>query len=254
MSNFEVVSAELHSTKRWKPNNNFQFASKDAMCAISVLEAPHAAVYLPLAFSKVEDHFELFVVQGLENGKNYVVDSAGNWLAGYIPAPYRSHPFVLAHMDDDQLILCVDTASVSEIEGNGFFDQDGGPSEQVRHTMDFLSQISLSRKATLRMCLLLEEMELLEPWPITFQQGDKGVPVEGFYRINESKLNELADDGILTLRNNGVLPLVYLQLFSMQNLPRIARRAQQVGPASDLPGELNFDMNNEYGNISFDGI
>jgi len=254
MSTFEIVSAELHRTKRWKPNNGYQFAAQDAMCAISVLEAPHAAFYLPLAFSIVEDHFELFVVQGLENGKNYVVDSSGNWLAGYIPASYRCHPFVLANVDGEQFILCVDTASLSDTEGNIFFDENAEPSEQIKKTMEFLSQISLSRKATLGMCSLLQEMDLLEPWPITFQQGDKSVSLDGFYRVNEGKFNGLSDGDFQPLRKGGLLPLIYLQLFSMQNLPRIAQRAQLLAPSSNAPQELKFEMGKDYGNITFDGI
>ncbi len=254
MSNYEIVSAELHSTKRWKPNNGYQFAAQDAMCAISALEAPHAAFYLPMAFSIVEDHFELFVVQGLENGKNYVVDSDGNWLAGYIPASYRCHPFVLANVDDDQFILCVDTASLSDNEGNIFFDGNAEPSEQIMKTMDFLSQISLSRKATLAMCSLLQEMDLLEPWPITFQQGENSVSLDGFYRVNEGKFNAISDEEILTLRKRGLLPLIYLQLLSMQNLPRLARRAQLVAQSATVPQEFKFDMSKDYGNITFDGI
>lgn len=254
MPNYEVLTKELHHTKHWIPNSNYLFAARDALCSLTLLEVPSAAVYLPIAFSKVGDHFELFVIQGLQFGRNYLVDDAGNWLAGYIPAPYRVHPFALAKSADDQLLLCIDSSSLSDTEGKSLFNADGAPSEDVEMSLDFLGQVEKSRVATTAMCALLEEMDLLTPWPIATKVDGEDAKIDGLFHIDEAKFNALEAEKLLALRDRGVLPLIYSQLLSTQNLPRIANRAPLYGVAPKVPEELTFDFSKDTGSINFDTL
>ncbi|MBK7509056.1 MAG: SapC family protein [Comamonadaceae bacterium] len=64
-------------------------------CPSSRPEASRAAGSLPLAFWKRQDSFELVAVTGLEPHRSLMVASNGQWLAGYVPAVLRAHPFWL---------------------------------------------------------------------------------------------------------------------------------------------------------------
>lgn len=251
MPNYVAVSKELHKNMFWKPVSNFSFAAQDALCPIVIQEAPRAALHLPIAFSKMGDHFGLFVVQGFEPGSNYLVDATGNWLAGYIPAAYRGFPFALTNAEDQQ-VLCFDSDSglINDKEGNTFFDETGEPSAQIKQTLDFLSQVSQNHSVTVALCLLLEKLDLLEPWPISVKKDDEDVSVDGLFCIDEGKFNSLKVEDLVTLRDRGVLALIYCQLLSMQNLARINPGSKP----GELPLELPFDLPNDDGNISFEGL
>ena len=255
MQNYEAVSEELHKNKYWKHVSDFRFASHDALCSLVIQEAPKAALHLPIAFSKAGDHFGLFAVQGLETGTNYLVDSAGNWQGDYIPMVYRHYPFALASSEDKQ-VLCIDRESglINEKEGHTFFDEEVNPSHHIKEKLDLLSQFSANQNATKKLCAMLEEANLLEPWPISVKNEDKEIKVNGLFRVNEVKFNTLEANSLKELRDNGALPLIFCQLLSMQNLARLLRWGQPSGLISKMPDELSLDFQNDGGNINFEGL
>jgi len=254
MPNYEVVSKESHINSRWKSSNNYMFTAKDSLCPLVMQEVPKAALHLPISFFKTGEHFGLFAVQGLEDGVNSLIDGQGNWLAGYIPAVYRGYPFLIANAEEEQ-VLCIDSDSglIGQDEGEMFFDELSEPSPKLKEIIDFLTQVYADKPATQALCLLLEEHDLIEPWPITFKRNDKDVPVEGLFRVNETKFNTLDTSALTTLRDKGALPLIFCQLLSMQNLAHINRRGLTSGSTTGVPAEL-FDLSVDDGNISFEGF
>lgn len=256
MPNYEFVSKELHKNKRWKPISNFNFASRDALCPLVMLETTKAALHLPIAFSKTGEHFGLFAVQSFDASSNYLVDGEGRWLAGYIPAAYRGYPFALVSTDAEKQVLGIDTDSglLNSSEGNIFFNEKDEPSAQIVEILDFLSQIAANHSITHTLCLMLEELDLLEPWPISIKRGEDDVAVEGLYRVNEEKFNSIDTDALANLRDKGALPLIFCQLISMQNLTRIAQLANPPATATKLAEEVSFDIASDYGSISFEGL
>ena len=139
---------------------------------------------------------------------------------------------------------------INDKEGNTFFDETGEPSAQIKQTLDFLSQVSQNHSVTVALCLLLEKLDLLEPWPISVKKDDENVSVDGLFCIDEGKFNSLKVEDLVTLRDRGVLALIYCQLLSMQNLARINPGSKP----GELPLELPFDLPNDDGNISFEGL
>lgn len=82
---------------------------------------------------------------------------------------------------------------------------------------------------TQRLVDALQATELIQPWALNIKQGEHTIPVEGLYRIDEAALNALPDETLLSLRQ--ALPLVYAQLFSMNQLamlPKAARMQTQI--------------------------
>lgn len=262
MPNFQAVSKTTHADKRWKLFSNYAFTSQDAVAPLVVDELPPALMHMPIAFIKQQDQYALVAVLGLQAGQNLFVATDGRWLGGYAPAVYRGSPFQLARTDDDQQALVVDADSglVNDTEGEAFFDEEDKPTQRVRDIFDFLLKVQTSRALTQRICAVLAEHQLIQPWPINVKDEAGERQVEGLYRIDEAAMNTLAPEAFEALRQSGALPVAYCQLLSMQHLQTLGKLAeahasakaqsQAALPTTDT-GELDLEFLNNNGTISF---
>lgn len=262
MPHYQAITKTDFANLRWKRYENYHFAALDAVAPLVVQELPKACMTLPIAFIQQGETFVPAAVQGLQPGHNLFVSPDGRWIGPYTPAAYRGYPFALANADNGQVVLCVDTDSglVGEDCTETFFDEQGEPSQSVKAVLDFLQQVRSNREATLRICAALLAEDLIQPWPITLkgEQGEK--TVQGLYRIDEAKLNNLSADALHRLQQAGALPVAYCQLLSMQHLQTLGKLAQAHASAKAqsqqaLPtsanGELDLEFLNNNDTISF---
>src|SRR5690606_25608640 len=138
----------------------------------------------------------------------------GRWLADYIPAAYRSHPFALGAARDGRPVLCVfeDSDLLEDTGGEPFFDGQGERAPFLNEVMDFMVHVSSQRKATRHACAVLQKYNLVQPW-IFKKQTDAGEQIiSGLYRIDKTALKQLSSDGFQEVRLAGALPLIYCQL------------------------------------------
>lgn len=230
MSKITVVSYQEHGNKRWYKPENFGFAAKDRFLVLGLSEIPKAMLSLPLAFAKNDAGYFPVVVQGFITGKNLLVNADGKWLADYVPLLYRSRPFKLAKNPSSQFILCVDEDSglISETAaGYPFFADEKALADEVNAIAAQLMQFESDRERSAQLCKLLDANGLFEPWVLQLQQEKEILNVEGMYRINEKKLNELAAEPLLEIRRLGGLVICYAQLFSMQHVQQLGSVAQR---------------------------
>ena len=257
MNSLTVISREQHEKLRWKRFHSYEFAAGDAIAPLVVQELRRACLSLPVSFVKADDGFRLVLVQGLQPGKNLLVGTDGRWLANYIPAAYRSYPFVLGKAEDGRRVLCVrdESGLVDEDEGELFFDDSGEPAQAVKDVLSFLEQVSANSRVTAELCALLAKYELIQPWNVHVKSGRGDVKVEGLYRIDEAALNALPADALAAIRDGGAMPMAYCQLLSMQHLSQLGRLAahQEAVEAMMQPetGELDLEFLSDDGNIKF---
>ena len=64
-------------------------------------------------------------------------------------------------------------------EGSAFFDDQTEPTEAIKASQDVAQEAVNS----------LADAGLIMPWKINLKQGEKVVPVEGLFRIDEAALN-----------------------------------------------------------------
>jgi hypothetical protein len=228
MPNLQAVSRERHADKRWQRYSSYVFAEKDAVCPLVAQELPKAMMCMPVGFTQAGEGFTLVAIQGLAPGECLLVDGAGKWLTEYTPAHYRGYPFALASSTDGQRVLCIDEDSglVDQHVGEAFFGDDGAPAQAVADVLDFLSQLANNAQATQRICNVLQEHGLIQPWPIAVQNDAGDQKVGGLFRIDEVALNALPAEGLAALRSAGALPIAYCQLLSMQHLGRLGKLSQ----------------------------
>lgn len=259
MPELEIVTPDSHMGKRWRSFSNYLFAHADSLCPLVVFELPKAAMHLPIAFATIDSQLTIVAVQGLEPGKNLLVTEDGMWRAGYVPAPYRSYPFLIGKMSDEQEVLCVDVASglvTSSLEDQRFFGEDGKPAAKIAELLNFLTHLTTNRRTTNELAAMLQEFGLIEPWPITLTLNNQSQSIEGLFRINEVVLRALPSEQLGKLRDAGALPVIYCQLLSMQNISRLTQLMQNNNSTakSSLPAEIDFGLPADSGNISFDGL
>jgi hypothetical protein len=258
MSKITVISYQEHGNKRWYKPENFGFAAKDRLLVLGLSEIPKAMLSLPLAFAKNEADFVPVVMQGFITGKNLLVNTDGKWLADYIPLLYRALPFKLAKNANGQFILCVDEDSglISETAaGYPFFADEKALSAEVNMIAAQLMQFETDRERSAQLCKLLDANGLFEPWPLQVQQDKEILNVDGMYRINEQKLNELAGEPLLEIRRLGGLVICYAQLFSMQHVQQLGGVAQRTHWANTVnvgtPKVAALNIVDDNGIISF---
>lgn len=257
MAQLTVISRDLHAGKRWKRYTSYSFAKGDAVAPLVAQELPRACMHLPLGFVKTETGFQVVAVQGLQPGSNVWVAPDGRWLGGYVPAAYRGYPFVLANAEDGRRVLCLrgDADLLSDTDGEPFFDEAGEPAKPLRDVLNFLEQVSNNNRLTTRLCALLAEHDVIQPWDIQLKAENGEQKVQGLYRVDEAALNALPAEAFDALRKGGALPMVYCQLLSMQHLPRLGQLAGQhaAAQAALAPegGDLDLEFLRDDGNIRF---
>lgn len=185
MANPQPITLSRHRGRRWARYTDYRFAAADALAPLVVQELPKAVMSLPIGFIAQPHGYGLVAVQSLQPGQNLFVSAEGRWLGGYVPAVYRGYPFALVKTEDGQQVLCIDEDSGLVLDapppeqGEPFFDVDDQPAEPLRKVLEFLQQVAANRAQSERLCALLAEHALIQPWPLKVTTPDGERPVEG---------------------------------------------------------------------------
>jgi hypothetical protein len=197
--------------------------------------------HYPIIFSDSEKPVPL-ALMGLNAGLNVFFDDEGELREpAYVPAYIRRYPYLLARLspDADQLSLCFDPSSglvTEDGEGVALFD-DEQPSEHTKGILQFCEQFEQAGARTQQFVDELLKLDLLMDGEVAIQQGgDTANPFvyRGFKMINQDKVTEMRGDQLRTLNQNGILPLIYAHLFSLDLMRVIfAKQAEQgKGPTA----------------------
>jgi hypothetical protein len=238
----QPITPEQFSNLRWLRYTNYNFASKDAVAPILVHELTKALIHLPLCFVSTGNSFSLVAIQGLQPGKNLCVAPDGSWLAGYIPATYRSYPFAVANTPDGESLLCFDEDSnlLADTGGELFYEDNGELAQGIKNVISFFAEVAQSRNLTEQICAVLQKYELIQPWRVNIQYQTGEQAIDGLYKVDEATFNDLSAEAFDELRKLGAVAIIYCQLLSMQNLQRLADLAQVHIEVSNNNPNLDF--------------
>ena len=189
---------------------------------LTVEEFPLAQRNFPIIFSQGADPVPL-ALMGLSEGINVFVEADGSLNTPiYMPAYARRYPFLLARLrtDVDELSLCFDPTSdlIGEFEdGLPLFDGDE-PTDNCKATLGFCEQFEVAGQKTGNFMADLAKHDLLMDGELTVQAEGEEKPFvyRGFRMVNESKLREMRGDVLRAWAQNGMLPLIYAHLFSLE--------------------------------------
>lgn len=261
MSNIIPISPKTFSDKTWKKVPDFRFALEEISCPLGLQEIPRIVADIPFGFVKSDKGFSISGILGLQKNRNLFVGNDGQWHGRYVPAHFRAYPFLLAKNEtvEGQLVFCIDQASelVSESNDNVlFFDGQGVLSPQLKDILQFLEKIHSNTVAAENICAIFNGHNLLIPWELKFEVGDRIHQVDGLFCIDETTLNKLPDSDFLALRDSGALLIAHCQLLSMQHVNDLIKRMHLLDQpnTTEVADEIGFGIPSSDGNISFDGI
>lgn len=232
MPDWLAISRTIHAKKHYLPGHRYAFASGQQVVPILMAELGKLLSHYVLAFIWQHGLYKPVVLTGLGGGQNLYVNHDGKWLATYVPAFLRSHPFRLLFSEKRQKILCIhETHLVDNSQGEPLFDPDGHPTKPVQDTLNFLNECEINRRVTQAASAALAKAGVIKKWSfqIKQEQGQKPVQVGRLYKISEKALNNLNTAAFADLRNNGALGLAYAQIFSMNQVSQLTDRVKYHG-------------------------
>lgn len=212
---------------------------------LTVEEFPQAQRHFPIVFSTGDNPVPL-ALMGLNEGVNVFFDDQGAPTeAAYVPAYIRRYPFLLVKLEPntDNLSLCFDPTSnlVGPFEdGQPLFTADGQPSEHTKQLLDFCQKFEEAGLKTRTFMDELAKADLLMDGEVAINRLDgSGQPFiyRGFKMVNQEKLRELRGDQLRKWNENGMLPLLYSHLLSLDLMREIFAKQGALGKGP-APAEM----------------
>ena len=229
------ISSQQHSDWKLRPIEGAKFLHNAHAVPLLVEEFIQASRFYPIVFSLGDQPVPL-ALMGLNEGVNVVVDERGmfpdDW---YVPAYVRRYPFLLARLrpDTDDLSLCVDPTSevIGQFDdGDPIFDGDQ-PSERTKAILQFCESVEQGSAMTSGFFNDIREQKLLTDGEFNAQPDGAPQPYiyRGFQIISEDAVKNLRGDVARKWLQNGLMPLIYAHLFSLQRMADIFGRQAQRG-------------------------
>ncbi|MDN3640208.1 SapC family protein [Simiduia curdlanivorans] len=226
-SHWTPLSFEQHGHMRVNAEGSIRSLMKTNMVTVVVSELASIAAELPVFFVKNSEtgSFELVALMGFSVDSNVFFDN-GVWRGIHIPYCVQNLPFVMASVEEDKYVLCVDESSdqFNAHIGQPLFEASGDQTEYLMSIVKKLLDYKSKQETTARYLETLLEFDLLAEQNLTLDLvGSESVSIGGVYQVDMKRLSQLADDKFIELRRRGFLTAVYAQLLSMQKLRELAR-------------------------------
>lgn len=247
----EPLTKDNHQDLRFSSTNNFGFAEKVSTAPLAFSEITVASKYYPIVFLK---NAELpSVILSLEQEKNGFLTPEGKWKVPYVPAHFRTYPFMLAKTaktppeqntppeqaaqpsdagagdppsneapsTDQKFILCIDRDAphFATAQGDLMFTANGEFTELVTKRLDFLKVYQGELNTTANLVRLMDEKEILVDRRFLLNVDGRSVPVGGFRTVDTQRLNALDDALLADWVRKGIISLITAHLNSLADLP-----------------------------------
>jgi hypothetical protein len=237
------VALNIESHRHLKiraPLSDWSVAAKLTSVFVAATEFADICRECPIVFVKTgqgadgQTEMSPVAVLGVSEGENLFVDGTA-WRGRYTPATLRAYPFFIARVDAGNSAVCIDGswAGFSTDEGQGLFDAEGKPTaffEGARKQIETLDAEVLRTRAV---CQRFQALDLLRDmrFDATLPDG-RSHRVDGFFTVDEKKLQELPDATVVELHKSGLLGLVHLHWVSLRNMATLLQWHVQRHPAA----------------------
>ena len=241
------LNSRDHGDWRSRGTDRAKWVAQQHAIPLTVEEFPLAQRDYPIVFSNSETPVPL-ALMGLNEGVNTFFDEEGKQTReAYIPAYIRRYPFLLAKLqpNTDQMSLCVDPSSglVGEFDdGDKLFDGDQA-SEHTNRLLQFCQNFEEAGMRTQQFVEELTKHDLLMDGEVSIANAAGGQNAQpfvyrGFKMVNQEKMRDLTGDQLRKWNQNGLLPLIFAHLFSLDQMRTIfARQVEQgKGPVQNAAG------------------
>ena len=230
------LNSRDHAKLRALTTDRATWAAKQHAIPLTTDEFALALRDFPIVFSAGDQPVPL-ALMGLNEGVNtFFTDEGEARSSFYVPAYIRRYPFLLARLDpnSDKMSLCFDPTSdlIAEGEsGEALFDNDEA-SEHTKGMLQFCQSFEEAGMRTQQFMAELKKEGLLMDGEVAIQRGeekDRPYVYRGFQMVNQEKLREVHGDKLRTWNQNGMLPLIFAHLFSLDHMRLIFGKQIEQG-------------------------
>jgi len=229
------LNSKDHAKWKVKGIDNADFLQKQHAIPVTIDEFASAGRNYPIVFSAGDNSVPL-VLMGLNEGVNTFMDDDGKFnQPAYVPAYVRRYPFLLAKLspEAEELSLCFDpsTDAIGAFKkGDPLFEKDQ-PTDTTKGILEFCEQFEQAGQRTGQFMEELVKLDLLMEGEVSIQQTgvEKPFVYRGFKMINEEKLRDMRGDELRKINQNGMLPLIYAHLFSLQIMREVFAKQVEAG-------------------------
>lgn len=233
-SSIYPVNKNRHATFSVRNTANYSHVSTQHLVPVVLHEFIALAAEYPLAFVKNADtgRFQAVAVLGLAPGENLFFSESG-WRAHLVPGSVANYPFILMPdmFNPEQLVVAINEASELIGEGAPLFDAQGEESDYLQKRKQSLLNYYEQDAITYSIIEYFVQKNLFKLQSINLQINGQAFVIGGIYMFDEQLLQQLSDSEFLELRQRGLLPIVYAQLASLQQLQRLVRLKADQLPA-----------------------
>jgi len=230
------LNSRDHANHRARTTDRAGWAAKQHAVPITTDEFVQAMRDFPIVFSAGENPVPL-ALMGLNEGVNTFFDDEGVALAPfYVPAYIRRYPYLLARMNpsSEEMTLCFDPSSdlIGEGDTGEALFEDGQPSEHTKGVLQFCQSFEEAGQRTQNFIAELKKHDLLMEGEVGIQradEADKPYIYRGFMIVNQEKLQHVKGDVLRSWNKNGLLPLIYAHLFSLDTMRTIFAKQVEQG-------------------------
>jgi hypothetical protein len=225
-----LINSNEHKNSSVKVYSDFSYAKEMINAPITVAEFYECCKDYPIVFVKdAQNNWSASTMLGYEEKKNLFVNGKGEWeKLRYVPASIRRYPFIFVAQENNQLALGVDATALSsakEDDERKLFDEENKPTEFINNVLGFMNQFQGDAIATANFIKQLDEWELLEERTAQITTSDqKSYQINGFYTINEEKLQHLSKKKKQDICDKDAYPLITAHLISLSNVQRMGMR------------------------------
>jgi hypothetical protein len=226
-----ALDRDVHRNLRVNTLSGYKHLSTLNSMSLAVAEFGVASTEYPIVFVMNENNVGVpLALTGLRAGENLFVGVDGKWNGEYVPASGRCYPFALQPKPEGTgFIVVIDEEypGFGTTEGDRLFSDDGKPSPMLEQTMTFLEHFYENEKPTNDFVALLKRLDLLVSRVLDIKGPEgKSFGLQSFYLIDETRLNTLDDQTVLSLAKSGALANIFAAANSLNNLPKLTRRIE----------------------------
>ena len=224
------LSKENHHNWSYTGLPHYLHTIKDSIVPILIAEIGRLVSTNPMVFIEEEEKIGLFSLQSLLPEMNLMINREGLWINDYIPARYRSLPFVLASDQKDKTgkekILCYIenlncVGQTFDKESTKIFNEKGELSENMQRVFEFLQSIEQNELATKTALSAIKKADLLQDWKLSLKLSDGEKQMTGLKIVNIKKLKALPAAILEDLNKSGGLDICFASYLSLNNLNKL---------------------------------